>query len=65
MSGPVTTVVSAACVWLILGMSSAGPVDRTLRDLCQGSLGSPSALAGHVAVWPVSVLATMGMRSRC
>lgn len=58
-------VISALCVWLILGMSSAGPVDRTLRDLCQGSLGDRAALIGHVAVWPVSVLATMGMRSRC
>lgn len=58
-------IVSALCVWLILGMSSAGPVDRTLRELCQGSLGTTSALAGHVAVWPVSVLATWGMRSRC
>lgn len=58
--------VSALCVWAILGMASAGPVDRTLRELCQGRLAeTPSALLGHVAVWPVSVMATWGMRSRC
>lgn len=59
-------LVSALCVWLIIGAASAGPVDTILRERCQGRLADgPRALIAHVVLWPVSVLATWGLPSKC
>lgn len=59
-------IISFLCVWAILGIATAGPVDAVLRDRCQGRLAEgPAGLAAHVAFWPVSVLATWGLPHKC
>ena len=61
MRRPVILALDVVVVWLALGLATLGPVSTVLRDGCH----EPPPVGAHVAVWPVSVLATWGLRSRC
>lgn len=55
----ITTLALAS--YVLVGVLSWQPTDRVLRDLCR-PVPSQSA---HVALWPFSVVALAGLRSRC
>lgn len=52
---------SLMAIYLLVGIATLHPVNRMVVDACQ----KPAGTAAHVLLWPISILGTWGMESRC
>jgi len=52
---------SLVYIYLLVGIATLHPVNRMVVDACQ----KPAGVTAHILLWPISILGTWGMKSRC